>query len=87
MQWNSLIDRVVEAPYWPEPVRVLRLSQAGGRFALAVEGLKSRQVFHRLLSADEVSGLLRLTQAEAEPFGGDGELFALGPSHPARLPL
>uniref|UniRef100_A0A7C3HFA2 DUF3883 domain-containing protein n=1 Tax=Meiothermus ruber TaxID=277 RepID=A0A7C3HFA2_MEIRU len=78
MQWNSLIDRVVEAPYWPEPVRVLRLSQAGGRFALAVEGLKSRQVFHRLLSTDEVSGLLRLTQAEAELFGGDGELFALG---------
>lgn len=78
MDWEPLLDQVIQAPYWPEPVRVLRIAPAGGRFAVTAEGLKSHQAYHRLLGEGEVAGLLRAAHAGAQPFCGDGELFALG---------
>lgn len=78
MEWSALLDRVVEAPHWPEPVRVLRVAPAGGRFALVAEGLKSRQTHHRLLEPGDLEALLHGMQVGAQPFAGDAELFALG---------
>ncbi|WP_027892736.1 helicase-related protein [Calidithermus chliarophilus] len=78
MRWDSLVDRVLQAPFWPEPVRVLRVAPAGGRYAVVAEGLSSRQTHHRLLGEADVADLLRSGQSEERPFGGDGELFALG---------
>ncbi len=74
MGWEALVDRVVEASFWPEPVRILRVTPVGGRFAVVAEGLLSRQTHHRLLAEAEVATLL----PEERPFAGDGEGLALG---------
>lgn len=74
MDGSSLIDQVVQARYWPEAVRILRVSPAGERFAVAAEGMNSRRTHHRLLSQADLANLLKPVQA----FAGDAELFALG---------
>ena len=78
MDGQALLDQVVEAPFWPEPVRVLRIDPEGGRFHLVAEGLESQKVYRLLLDEEKVAQLLGSLGAKAPPFAGDGELLALG---------
>ena len=67
---------IVRGPIFPEPVQVIVSTPIGQSIRLVGKGLKSKQVYEPILSADQLS-LLEATP-EKEPFDGDARRFRLG---------
>lgn len=76
--YQTLIDKLLEHPLWPEPVRILRIAKLGQQYEVLSEGLRSQTILKRLLSSEVVAELNRHVAATATDFAGDPKLFALG---------
>lgn len=50
MDHGDLRDRRLSAPFWPEPVRILRVEPLGPAYEVLAEGLQSGQR-HRILTS------------------------------------
>lgn len=74
----ELIDRVIQWPVWPEPVRILRIEAMGARHSVIAEGISSRAIHRRLLPTETLAEIQAQLGAEATDFGADPTLFALG---------
>ncbi len=72
--FTDLLDRPLEAPFWPEPVRLLRLVPLGEAYEVVAEGLRSGRVMRAVLTRAEVEALRR-TSASLPP---QPRLLALG---------
>ena len=75
--WGSLKGKQVQAPFWPEPVRILDVHPVGDRFEVAVKLLKSGRLSEQVLTKNEIEELLDYLK-ESKPFSGNPHLFALG---------
>ena len=66
---------VLEGPHWTEPVRVLRAKARGTKIEVQAVGLHGKQLWNKLLRAEDFNGSIRITQA--------GQLAALtgNPTH------
>jgi hypothetical protein len=77
MDHGDLRDRRLSAPFWPEPVRILRVEPLGPAYEVLAEGLESGRLHRSLLSQVQLETLLALLRQEEGP-SQDPELFALG---------
>jgi superfamily II DNA or RNA helicase len=77
MDHGDLRDRRLSAPFWPEPVRILRVEPLGPAYEVLAEGLQSGRLHRSLLSQVQLETLLALLRQEEGP-SQDPELFALG---------
>ena len=77
MDLQGLRDRRLSAPFWPEPVRLLRVEPLGNVYEVLAEGLESGKLHRSLLSEAQMETLLEFLRQEEGP-SQDPELFALG---------
>ncbi|MCS6772357.1 MAG: helicase-related protein [Kiritimatiellae bacterium] len=68
---------VLEAPFWPEPVRVVRATSLGRRFNVECVGTQSQKYYSRILSDSDVA-VLRHLDIRGRDFRGRAEAFFLG---------
>lgn len=78
LKYDDLLDRPLDHALWPEPVRILRITELGRQHEVSAEGLQSHRIHKRLLSEEAIKALQREVEATATDFTGDAELFALG---------
>jgi len=69
-------DDILEADFWPEPVRVLTLRSVGSSTRIEVVGTKTQQYYSRILGAEDLARVRVLTGTGCD-FGGRGEAFFL----------
>ncbi|MDZ7268318.1 MAG: DUF3883 domain-containing protein [candidate division KSB1 bacterium] len=67
---------VLEAPFWPEPVRVLTVKAFGSRVQIEAVGTNTQQFFTRILSQADLAQV-RVLSAAMQEFSGDAEAFFL----------
>ncbi len=69
-------DDIVQADFFPEPVRVIRVQSMGGGLQIEAVGLNTHQYYARMLTADD---LQRLQKRSASPcdLSGNPEYFFL----------
>jgi SNF2 family DNA or RNA helicase len=65
MDHGDLRDRRLSAPFWPEPVRILRVEPLGPAYEVLAEGLQSGRLHRSLLSQVQLETLLALLRQEA----------------------
>ena len=67
---------LLEAPFWPEPVRVLNIQPVGSLTQIEAVGTKKQQFYSRLLSQAELAQV-RVVSKTAPGLSGDAEAFFL----------
>jgi superfamily II DNA or RNA helicase len=67
---------LLKGDYWPEPVRILAVEHLGTRVRIEAVGIKSSQVYERILSATDLERV-RVVDEAVRDFGGRGEAFFL----------
>jgi len=67
---------ILEADFWPEPVRVLTLEQVGKGVKIEAVGTKIQQFYSVILNEDDLAQVHVKTQTGRD-FGGRGEAFFL----------
>ena len=92
MTINEILERVVlgttlEGPFFTEPVRVLTTKARGTRIEVQAVGLHTKQLWTKLLKAEDFDGKIRITQAaEASALDGNPTQFRLAAeAHRIRL--
>jgi len=77
----------LEGPFFTEPVRILSAKSRGTRIEVQAVGLHSKQLWTKLLKAEDFDGKIRVTQAtEASALNGDPTKFRLAAeAHRIRL--
>ncbi|HZU06981.1 MAG TPA: DUF3883 domain-containing protein [Chloroflexota bacterium] len=71
------VGAVVEADFWPEPVRVVATQQMGSRLKVEVVGVRTGQFYPRLFAPDELERI-RVATAVGRDLAGRAEAFFLG---------
>ena len=91
MDHGDLRDRRLSAPFWPEPVRILRVEPLGPAYEVLAEGLQSGQL-HRILTSTGWPTKKRLIWGMGAPkrfIWGEGapkKLSRLAPGEPGTSP-
>jgi superfamily II DNA or RNA helicase len=92
MTSDEILERLVhgttlEGPFFTEPVRVLTTKARGTRIEVQAVGLHTKQLWTKLLKAEDFDGKIRMTQAtEASALDGDPTHFRLAAeAHRIRL--
>ena len=67
---------ILEGDFWPEPVRILTLKQLGDNTKIEAAGIKTQQLYSRILRAEDLARV-RVTTEPIRDFGGRGEAFFL----------
>jgi superfamily II DNA or RNA helicase len=67
---------LLKGDYWPEPVRILAVEHLGTRVRIEAVGIKSSQVYERILSATDLERV-RVVDEAVRDFSGRGEAFFL----------
>jgi superfamily II DNA or RNA helicase len=67
---------LLKGDYWPEPVRILAVEHLGTRVRIEAVGIKSSQVYERILSATDLERV-RVVDEAVRDFGARGEAFFL----------
>lgn len=67
---------ILQGPIFPEPVQVIVSSARGASLQIVGRGLRSNQVFDRILTPDQIA--LLEGSPESEPYDGDARKFRLG---------
>lgn len=75
--YSVLLDQRLEAPLWPEPVRVIRIETWGSAYELYALGLETQKNYNCMLEPSQMQELLAQCLPQ-QGFDGDAELFALG---------
>ena len=84
MQVERLRGKRINAPYWPEPVRIISVAPVGTNYEVYAKLLDSGQLSEQVLTAAQVKKLL--SQLEQQSLDGNPEQFALGvEAHRIRL--
>jgi hypothetical protein len=81
MDHGDLRDRRLSAPFWPEPVRILRVEPLGPAYEVLAEGLQSGQL-HRILTSTGWPTKKRLIWGKGAP----KRLSRLAPGVPGTSP-
>jgi superfamily II DNA or RNA helicase len=76
IQQNVIIGATLTGPVFPEPVQVIVTAPRGAGMQIIGRGIKSNQVYDRILTPDQVA--LLETSPETEPFDGSPRKFRLG---------
>ncbi|MEM3647050.1 MAG: DUF3883 domain-containing protein [Thermofilum sp.] len=78
-------DDILEAPFWHERVRVLRIQPVGNYVNIEAVGLSTRQLYTHVLSQDDLKKVHVIAPA-ARTFSGNAEAFFLAvEAHRIRL--
>lgn len=76
---------VLEAGFWPEPVRVLTVRSLGNRVQLEAVGIRTKKFYSRILAGDDLSQI-HIASVSARSFSGNAEAFFLAmEAHRIRL--
>ncbi|MCX8090776.1 MAG: hypothetical protein N3I86_07555, partial [Verrucomicrobiae bacterium] len=67
---------ILEADFWPEPVRVLTVQTLGGSTKIEAVGTRTQQFYSRIFSAADLERVRRVT-GSAHDFQGRAECFFL----------
>ena len=67
---------LLKGDYWPEPVRILAVEHLGTRVRIEAVGIKSSQVYERILSATDLERV-RVVDEAVRDFSARGEAFFL----------
>ena len=68
---------ILEAGYWPEPIRVIATKAIGRRLQIFATGLNSRTSYDVTLSQQQVSAEVRIIRPGLLEFSGDAVAFRL----------
>ncbi|MGC8786270.1 MAG: DEAD/DEAH box helicase, partial [Anaerolineae bacterium] len=64
--------QILEADFWPEPVRVLTAQPLGARLKVEAVGVKTQQFYPRIFNADDIQRI-RVSSTGYRDFAGNGE--------------
>ena len=71
-------DAVIEGPFWPGPVRVLRVRNHGSAVQVEGIGILDSQYYDRTIPVDLFTSLVREVTGGSHTFDADPRLFRLG---------
>ena len=79
MSSNSRLqpDTVIEGPFWPGPVRVLRVQEHGSAIQIEVVGVSDSQYSNRTIPADQFHTSVREVSGGTYTFDAEPRLFRL----------
>ncbi|MDW8367695.1 MAG: SNF2-related protein, partial [Abditibacteriales bacterium] len=69
-------DDLLQAPFWPEPVRVLTVQQVGNHTRIEAVGTRTQQFYSRLLAQADLDEV-HIVSTTAPEFSGNAEAFFL----------
>ncbi|HXG24112.1 MAG TPA: helicase, partial [Chthonomonadales bacterium] len=69
-------DDVLEAPFWPEPVRVLTVRPLGSRVQIEAVGTRMQKFYSSILAETDLAQV-RVASANVQAFSGNAEAFFL----------
>ena len=70
-------DAIIEGPFWPGPVRVLRVRDNGSVVQIEAVGIVDGQYYDRTIAADQLAALVREVAGGARTFDAEPRLFRL----------
>ena len=71
-------DTIIEGPFWPEPVRVLRVRALGTAVQIEAVGVVDSHYYDRTIPSEQLADLVREITGGAHTFDADSRLFRLG---------
>ena len=70
-------DTVIEGPFWPGPVRVIRVGEHGSAVRIEAVGVVDSQYYDQTIPADQVSALVSEVSGGTHTFDSEPRLFRL----------
>ena len=71
-------DTIIEGPFWPEPVRVLRARAHGTAVQIEAVGVIDSHYYDRTIPSEQLADLVREIAGGAHTFDAEPRLFRLG---------
>ena len=71
-------DAIIEGPFWPEPVRVLRVRAHGASVQIEAVGIVDSHYYDRTIPSEQLATLVREVTGGAHTFDAEPRLFRLG---------
>ena len=71
-------DTIIEGPFWPEPVRVLRIRNHGTAVQVEAVGVVDSRYYDRTIPSEQFSALVNEVTGSAHTFDAEPRLFRLG---------
>ena len=70
-------DTIIEGPFWPGPVRVLRVREHGSAMQIEAVGVVDSQYYDRTIPAEQVNAQVREVAGGTHTFDAEPRLFRL----------
>ena len=70
-------DSIIEGPFWPEPVRVVRIRQHGSVVQIEAVGTVERGFYEQTITLDQLESKVREVIGGTHTFDADPRLFRL----------
>ena len=70
-------DSIIEGPFWPEPVRVVRIRQHGSVVQIEAVGTVERGFYEQTITLDQLESQVREVIGGTHTFDADPRLFRL----------
>ena len=71
-------DTIIEGPFWPEPVRVLRVRAHGSAVQIEAVGVVDSHYYDRTIPSEQLAALVHEVTGGAHTFDAEPRLFRLG---------
>ena len=71
-------DTIIEGPFWPEPVRVLRVRAHGTAVQIEAVGVVDSRYYDRTIPSEQLAALVREVTGGTHTFDAEPRLFRLG---------
>ena len=71
-------DTIIEGPFWPEPVRVLRVRNHGAAVQIEAVGVIDSRYYDRTIPSEQIVSLVHEVIGSAHTFDTEPRLFRLG---------
>ena len=71
-------DTIIDGPFWPGPVRVLRVRAHGSAVQIEAVGLVDSHYYDRTIPSEQLAALVREVTGGAHTFDAEPRLFRLG---------
>ena len=71
-------DTIIEGPFWPGPVRVLRVRAHGSAVQIEAVGVVDSHYYDRTIPSEQLAALVREVTGGAHTFDAEPRLFRLG---------
>ena len=73
-----MADPIIEGPFWPEPVRFLRVRTHGTAVQIEAAGVVDSHYYDRTIPSEQLADLVREVTGGAHTFDAEPRLFRLG---------